>query len=258
MGHSHSIYVFDVSTEEKDYWQTQLYNKLSRYIADGYAVIYVAEQNGTATVQRLSKMGFDVEGYVESGALTIINNEVFYSPSVTSSVLTQQWDKVFSDIRRRKGMFKGFVAIGMPADSFFNSEFHQQRLVEYESVVAENYDGGVEAMCCYTIEAIDKMPLKNIITLLKSHQNTAHRDGLLKQWSNARAISIIKRGLDEALGAQVSEMIFAMLTRDFMNVDAIISYPDRFENKLRILFESHATEIILGKIKAEFMKEILY
>ena len=116
MGHSHSIYVFDVSTEEKDYWQTQLYNKLSRYIADGYAVIYVAEQNGTATVQRLSKMGFDVEGYVESGALTIINNEVFYSPSVTSSVLTQQWDKVFSDIKRRKGMFKGFVAIGMPAD----------------------------------------------------------------------------------------------------------------------------------------------
>jgi hypothetical protein len=258
---SHSIYIFDAAAPEENYWKPQIYQKISRFISEGFAVAYIIEQNETSTIQNFSKMGFPIEDYIESGALTIINKDVFYSPSITSDVLTEQWAKLFSTIekRRGKGNFRGFVAIGMPTDSFFSSEMFQQRLVEYESVVAHNYDGSIEAMCCYNSQSIDKMPLKYIIMLLNSHQGTAHRDEELKEWNKARGIEIIKKGLNQALGSYVSDMIFHMLLRDFgMDADAMILYPDKFENKLKILFGTSTGEMILSKIKAEFKKEIIY
>jgi hypothetical protein len=234
---------------------------MSHYISQGYAVVYIMEQNETATIRRLSAADFPVEDFVESGALTIISRDVFYSPSVTSGTLTEQWNKIFASIERKRGKrnFMGYVGIGMPADSFFSTEMSQQRLVDYESVVAHNYDGSIEAMCCYTTELLDRMPLKYVFMLLNAHQNTSHRDGRLKPWNNERGIDIIRRGLDEALGAYVSELVFRLLIVDFgMDENAMIAYPDRFENKLRILFGPSAAEIVLTKIKHELKKEIMY
>lgn len=262
MAHSHSIYVFDAEAPEENYWKPLIYEKISCRISEKYAVIYITEQNETTTVQRFSKIGLPVEDYIESGALTIIRRDTFYSPSETSNTLTEQWVKLFSTIEKKIGRenFKGFVAIGMPADSFFTSEMFQQRLVEYEFVVADNkFDRRIEAICCYTSKSIDKMPLKYIIMLLNSHQSTAHKDGRLKEWNNTRGVEIIKKALCEALGAQVSDMVFKILLRDFgEDTDAMILQPDKFEKKVRILFGISTGEIILNKIKAEFKKAILY
>jgi DcmR-like sensory protein len=262
LGHSHSIYVFDAEAPEEDYWKPMIYQKISRRISERFAVIYITEQNETSTVRHFSKIGLPVEDYIESGALTIISKDTFYSPSETSNTLTEQWVKLFSTIEKKRGRenFKGFVAIGMPSDSFFTSEMFQQRLVEYEFVVADNdFNRRMEAMCCYTSRSIDKMPLKYIIMLLNSHQNTAHKDGKLKKWDNVRGIEIIKKGLCEALGPQVSNMVFKILMLDFGNdTGAMILYPDKLENKLRILFGPSTGEVILNKIKAEFKKEIIY
>ena len=261
MAHSHSICVFDAEAQEDNYWKSSIPQRIIRAISEGFAVIYIMEQDETSTIRHFSKMGRPVEDYIESGTLTIINKNLFYSPSITSDVLTEQWAKLFSTIDKKLGRrnFKGFVAIGMPADSFFSSEIFQQRLVEYESVVAAKYDGSFEAMCCYTMQSLDKMPLKNIILLLNAHQNTAHRDGELKEWNQARGIEIVKKGLNEALGPHVGDMVFNILLRDFeMDAIAMISYPDKLENKIRILFAPSGGEIVLKKIKAEFKKQIEY
>jgi len=259
LAHSHSICVFDAEAQMNKYWKSSIHQKISRAISEGFAVIYVMEQNETSTIRHFLKMGIPVEDYIESGTLTIINKDLFYSPSITSNVLTEQWTKLFSNIDKKLGRrnYRGFVAIGMPADSFFSSEISQQRLVEYESVVAAKYDGSFEAMCCYTMQSIDKMPLKNIIMLLNAHQNTAHRDGELKKWNQARGIDIVKKGLNEALGPNVGDMVFKILLRDFeMDTVDMISYPDKLENKIRILFASSGGELVLKKIKAEFKKQI--
>jgi hypothetical protein len=261
LAYSHSIYIFDAAASKADYWKPQIYQKISQFISEGFAVAYIIEQNETSTIQNFSKMGFPIEDYIESGALTIINKDLFYSPSITSNILKEQWAKLFSTIekRRGKGNFRGFVAIGMPTDSFFSSEMFQQRLVEYESVVAHNYDGSFEAMCCYNSQSIDKMPLKFTIMLLNSHQGTAHKNGELKEWNKSRGVDIIKRGLDQALGSYVSDMTFQLLLRDFgMDAGAMILYPDKFENKLKILFGTFTGEMILSRIKDEFKNEIMY
>ncbi|GEM_PF-1657228 len=258
--HSHSIYVFDARVPDRIYWMSHIYAKIRQHILDGYAVIYVMEQDVTAAVQHMTKIsGFEVEDYIGSGALTIISNKDFYSHSVREEVLLDQWYKLISYVERKSGKFRGFVAIGMPVDSFFRSAISQEHLIRYEATVASRYDGTVEAVCCYTTEAIEKMPLRYIMGLLNAHQNTAHRESVMKEWTVSRGVSIIRRGLDSALGSQVSELVFAMLMRDFeMKPAAIVSHPDQFENKLRILYGEHAADIIIAKIKEELISEIVF
>ena len=262
MGHSHSICIFGTDLPERDYWRAPIYKKISDYISKGYAVVYILESDAITTIRLMSKMGIEVEDYVESGALTIISNEIFYSPVVASPVLIEQWYKLFSNIEKKNGRPKGFVAMGMPTSSFFTSLAHQEHLVEYESTVAENYDGSIEAICCYTTESMDILPLKHIMGLLNAHQNTAHRDYMLKEWSNSRRLSIIKRGVDEALGSDASRSsLLSILGHDcgVNGEDTTISCPDRFEENLRKeLCSSTAVEVIVGKVKAEFKREIVF
>lgn len=257
LGHTHSIYVFDTDAPAKDYWQPQIFSQIAGYISGGYAVVYVVEQNETAAVQQFSRLGYPVEDHIDSGALTIVNKDVFYSPKVRGHLLSEQWSKIFAAVEKKRGKenIRGFVGIGMPADSFFVSEMNQQRLVDYEALVADEYSGAIEAMCCYTTEMFDRMPLKYIIMLLNSHQNTAHRGGHLKQWTNERCIEIIRNGLNSALGSGVAELIFSILLKDFgMDIKAMVTFPDRLENKLRFLLGTSAADIVIGKVKNEFKK----
>jgi hypothetical protein len=143
LGHSHSICIFEADWPKRDYWRAPVYKKITQYISDGYAVIYILESDAITTIRHMSKMGIEVEDYVESGALTIISNDVFYSPHVASPILIEQWQKLFSNIEKKYGKPKGFVAIGMPTSSFFTSLSYQEHLVEYESTVAEKYDGSL-------------------------------------------------------------------------------------------------------------------
>jgi MEDS: MEthanogen/methylotroph, DcmR Sensory domain len=257
--HSHSICVFETGLPERDYWYGPIYKTICQYISKGYAVIYILEPDAVSTIRRMSKMGIQVEDYVESGALNIISNDIFYSPLVAGSVLIEQWFKLITNIEKKMGRPKGYVAMGMPTSSFFTSIAHQQHLVEYESAFAENYDGSIEAICCYTTDSMRYMPLKHIIGLLNAHQNTVHRDYTLKQWSNPRGLSIIRRGLNEALGSHASSLLLSILSHHYaLNEEDPVSCPDRFEDNLRKVLCSGVAEMILEKVKAEFMKEFVF
>ena len=256
MSHSHSIYVFD-SNRASGYWHAPIYRKISHHVSDGYAVVYILEQDTKATVRRMSKMGFDVEDYIQSGALTLIDNDIFYSPSIPITTLIEQWYKVFSNIEKRNS-FKGFVAMGMPSESFFRSPVHQKRLVEYESTVAKSYDGSVEAMCCYTTQLVNSMPLKHLIRLLNAHQNNAHADSLRK-WNDSSALLIARAGLSEALGTRATELLLDILAQDHPeNENDIVYHPTRFEEKLIKVMGMTAAQIIFEKLRSQFTKETVF
>ena len=149
--------------------------------------------------------------------------------------------------------------MGMPTSSFFSSLSHQEHLVKYETAVAEKYDGNIEAICCYTTESMDYMPLKHIIGLLNAHQNTAHRDYALNQWSNSRALSIIKRSLNEALGSHGSRLLLNILSHDCgLNGEDAILCASRFEENLRKVLCSSEAGNIIEIVKAEFMKDVVF
>lgn len=261
LAHSHSIYIFDTDAPERDYWQPQIVTRISDFISQGYVVVYVAEKNENSALRNFSRLGFPVEDFIESGALTIISKDVFYSPEISGEVLEEQWIKVFQAAEKKIGRenVKGYVGIGMPGDSFFVSDVNQQRLVQYENRVALNYKGSMEAMCCYTTAMLERMPLRYVVMLLNAHQNTAHRNGELRHWSVERCIEIIQDGLNEALGPGVSEMVFAILLKDFgMDKSTLVSAPHRFEAKLGYLLGASAADIVASKIKHEFTRAATY
>jgi hypothetical protein len=258
--HSHSIYV--VSADSKlDNSRHEIFRKIIQHISDGYAVAYVGEENENAIIQHFLDRGITIEHYIEKGLLTIINRDVFYSPFVPAKILLEQWNKLFANIEKKagRGSFKGFVAMGMPADSFFISELDNQQLVRYESLAAKQYNGSLEAMCIYTAEMLQRMPLRHVISLLNAHQNTGHRNGRLREWNIKRGLSIIKRGLDSALGPNVSELVLPTIIRDFeMNEEGMVLHPDQFERKLAILLGTSAADLVIHQINAEITKDIVY
>lgn len=261
MGHSHSIYVFDSNPSGTDPWCNNIYDQIVQHISAGYAVVYIGEQDEIATLRRFVRIGFPIEDFIQSGYLTIISKDIFYSPILKANVLLDQWSKVFSNIEKRIGSseVKGFVGIGMPADSYFISDSNQQRLLEYESLAAVKYDSAIEAMCIYTADLISRMPLRHVIRLLNAHQNTAHKGGILKPWNTERGLALIRKSFDVSLGNNVSEMVFSMLLRDFeMEPEAMIIHPDSLERKLQILLGGTAAEIVLNTLTVDLKKDIAY
>jgi len=259
MGHSHSICVLGSEETDSYDWRACIYQKIDESISNGHAVVYVGEGNETLTIQHFRKMGLAIEDHIQAGSLTIINKDIFYSPSVPSNVLLEQWTKIFHHIERKagKGAFKGIVCIGMPADSFFDSDLNMQRVVDYETLVAEKYDESFEAICLYAGDIIEKMSFKHIIGLVGTHQNTFHKDGQLKPWNTQRGVAAVRRGLDIALEENVAALVFSVLVRDFgMSEEALVLYPVHFEKKLEILLGSSAAEIVISRIKLELRKEI--
>jgi hypothetical protein len=235
---------------------------MREYLSEGYAVAYVGEGSETTTVRQFARMGIEVGGYIAKSLLTVINRDVFYSPFLPSKILLDQWKKLFASIEKKmeSKSLRGFVAIGMPADSFFLSESDNRQLVQYESLAAKEYDdGSLEAMCLYTAEKIETMPLRYILVLMNAHKNTGHRDGSLREWNINRGLSIIERGLDTALGPQVTEMVKSILVRDFgNNKQLFILQPDQFERKLELLLGAPAAGIVVHHIKKELVKDIAY
>jgi len=257
---SHCICVVG-SNSGLDSWRLAIFKKILHHISDGYAVVYVGEENEATALEEFSKIGFTIQNYIQKGLLTIISRDIFYSPFIPSKILLEQWNKIFASIEKKagRGAFRGFVAIGMPADSFFLSEADNQQLVRYESLAAKKYDGSLEAMCIYTSNMLEKMPLRYVISLLNSHQNTCHKDGKLREWNCARGLSMIKRGLDSALGSNVTELVLPIIMRDFGLVeDAAILHPDQFERKLEILLGVSGANLVIDHIKKEISKDVVF
>lgn len=259
--HSHSIYVFETDSRLVD-WRLEIYNKIIQYVIDGYAVAYVGEENKNKVIQQFSKMGIPVEDYIDKGMLAIIDRDVFYSPFIPSKILLEQWNKLYASMKKNGGKndsFKGFVAIGMPAESFFLSEYDRVQLVHYESTGAENYDGTIEAMCLYTTKMLEMMTLSNILELVNAHQNTAHREGKLREWNVSRALSILQRGFGNALGSGVADMVLEILIRDFEgNKESLVLKPDELERKISILLGQKAADMVINHIKRELTKDIIF
>jgi hypothetical protein len=251
------------------------YEKMALYLSQGYAVVYVVENNVTQVVQNLSKIGMPVEDYVESGALKIIDAGSFYSPSKTKfdyNILLLQWHKVLSSTPK-KG-FKGVMLMGMPHGAFFDNKENQQKLIEYEEQAAKGYDNSFQIFCCYTKELLDKLPLGYLIRLLAAHQDiaTSQSDkGLIANLEKnnspslafnsprhvSRLVDLIEEGLATALGRETSALVLKTLKLVYkINKEDIVANPESFEEKIKRMFGDSGEpmlKIIAERLKTEMM-----
>ncbi len=242
------------------------YERIALYLFQGYAVIYIVENDITKVVRNLSKTcTIEIEEYIEKGALTIVDASSFYSPSETKfdwEILRAQWQKIISSVSK-KGKFKRVMVMGMPHAAFFDSKENQQKLIEYEEQVAKHYDGSLQVFCCYKKEMIDKLPLGYLLRLLAAHQDTAISSNNQGSFGTniqniQRTIDIIEEGLTEALGKETCSLVFRKLKLIYkINSDKIVSDPENFEEKTRRILGKDAADPILRIITERIKREIV-
>jgi hypothetical protein len=247
------------------------YEKIALYLSQGYAVIYVVENDITKVVRNLSKTcAIEIEEYIEKGALTIIDASSFYSPSETKfdwELLLAQWQKVISSVSK-KGKFKRVMVMGMPHAAFFDSRENQRKLIEYEEQVAKHYDGRLQVFCCYKKEFIDKLPLGYLLRLLAAHQDTAtssssnssnnERSFGTNNQNVQRTIDLIEEGLAEALGKETCALVLKTLKLIYkIDRDKIVSDPESFEEKTRRMLGKDAADPVFRMITERIKSEIV-
>lgn len=256
MEHIHSLCLVE-GNDDKGH--PALYDKISQYASQNYAVIYAVENDATRAVRHMGRHGVEVETLVESGALTIVDRNSMYSVEKTDlegHALLDSWHSLMLKVKKRSSC-NGILAIGS-AETFFEHAGGPCKLVKYEEMVGKKFQIPLEAICCYSKNAIARMSLVELVAILNAHHSTIHGDRY-KEWSPHRIIELARKGLDGALGNELSGLIFKTMKLCYkVGDDNIISNPPVLEEMMERIMGKSAAEITLAHIKEEIRKFIAF
>jgi hypothetical protein len=202
--------------------------------------------------------GIGVDAHAGSGALNVIDRNSIYSLEKTKfdgEALLDVWISLVSDLK--KGQFKGIAVMGMP-EPFFETGNHQ-KLVDYEQFVSkQQFDAGLEAICCYSQKSIKDLTLGHLISLSNSHQYSVADTFGYSEWHGTKIIEGLSKGLEKILGSHSSRLAFEAM-RHMYKIDesAVISQPEILEKVITKMFADSA-EMIVDVIKGEIIREISF
>lgn len=257
MEHIHSLCLVE-GNDDKGY--PTLYSRISSYTSCNYAVIYAVENDATKAVQRMSRHGVEVETLVESGALTIVDRSAMYSVEKTGlegHALLDSWQSLMLKVKRRSD-FKGILAIGS-AEAFFEHPVDPCKLVRYEEMVGKEFQIPLEAICCYSENAFSRLSLGDLVAILNSHHSTIHGDCRYMEWDPQKLVELARKGLDKALGDELSNLIFKTMKLCYKISDSdIVSNPPVLEDLLERIMGKSAADITLTYIKDEVRKLVVF
>jgi len=254
----HSLCLLE-GNQDKGY--PALYDKISRYASQNYAIIYAVETDTTQTVRRMSQHGVDVESLVESGALSLVDRNEMYSIDRTDldgHALLDSWHTVMVKVKRRSN-FNGILAMGS-AENFFEFPSDQDKLVKYEEMAGKRFHIPLESICCYSQKAFDSLSLGNLLAILNAHYSTVHRNSRYEQWYPQNIVELARRGMNKALGDNdISHLFFKTLKLCYkIDENTIASNPATLERMLVKLLGKDATELTLSFIKDEIRKTVSF
>lgn len=254
----HSLCLIDAN-DDKGY--PELYDKISRYASQDYAIIYAVEDDTTQTVRRMSRHGAEVETLVESGALTIVGRNEMYSVEKTDlegHALLNAWHNLMLKIKRRSD-FRGILAIGTAEVFFQHAAADPCKLVKYEEMVGKEFQIPLEAICCYSENAISKLSLAETVAILNAHHSTIHCGCRYKEWQPHNIIELAYCGMEKQLGAETSNLIFKTMKLCYkIGEDEIIANPAILEEMLQRIIGKSAAKVTLAHIKEEVRKSISF
>lgn len=251
--HSHSICV--VSHDN----YASLYGKVNAYLSKGYAVVYAVEELAvTDTIQKMNDAGVRTTNYVDNNALTILDRNSVYSQDRTKlegRLLLETWKEIISEVNQ-KGNFKGIAAMGMP-EPFFETTNHQ-KLVEYEQLVSKEFDGSIEAVCCYTQKSVTDLSLRHLVSLLNSHQYTVANVKENNEWHPTDLLEMIAKGLEKTMGKTTSKLALEAIKAMYkIDEKTLISQLEVFERGIKRTLADSA-ETIFDAIKSEIITSISF
>lgn len=237
---------------------TSIYQMIGKYLAAGYGVIYAVEPDPRRVIQNMARIGIEPERYIENGMLSVLSNESVYgsdSGNLDPHRVLESWlsltSKMMEDTKA-----KGVVAIGS-IDTFIKGGQHRES-VEYEKSVGKKFQTPIEAVCCYTTDSINDMPVSALIAILNAHEYTIHDNCEYSQWESNKIRSVLSSAFNKVLGNTTSDLVLKTLKMTYkLDENTIISRPELLEDVLGRFFKDSST-IILAAVLSNLKKEAAF
>jgi hypothetical protein len=257
MEHVHSLCLIK-GNESQGY--PELYDTITDYASQNYAVIYAVEDDTTRAVRNMSRHGAEVEELVESGALTLVGRSRIYSAKtirLDGHVLLNSWHDLMLEVKKKSDC-SGIVAIGS-AEAFFEHSVDPCKLIKYEEMVGKKFQIPLKAICCYSANAVSRLSLGQLVAVLNAHHSTIHGGGRNREWQPYRIIDLARGSLEKELGADLSNLIFKTMKLCYkVGERDIIANPAVLEGMLRRIMGKSAAEVTLAHVKEQVRKFISF
>lgn len=171
------------------------------------------------------------------------------------------WQQYLLDKIAAHPKSKGILTIGNPVLFLgTDDENDYYSIVAKESHIGRTFgDNPVEVICCYSPTILEKMPLTDVIDLLRSHECTLHTDWKYKRWRSNEMIQLMRKAIGKLVGNETCDIIFATLKLIYkMDYDAIILNPALFKEKIEKLIGPNYSTPILEAIRQDILREIQF
>lgn len=235
-----------------------IYSRIHQYLLKGYAVAYVAEDNTATAIQNIKNSGVDVDHFLPTGALQVIDRDLYYNPNkeLEPQKLLDQFSKIVTQVDFQK--FKGMLGIGSAGPAFFQIG-KLEPLLEYEHKIGKRFKVPVEIICCYRSNDIRQLEFSHLVSVITSHAYVITSEGTEHKGLNSDAIiSFIAAGINKSLCANISDIILKTLEIAYgIKKERIISQPRIFKNALEKALGITSSRIVLAEIENEIRCALL-
>ncbi|HXG06556.1 MAG TPA: MEDS domain-containing protein [Nitrososphaera sp.] len=267
----HSI-ILTPTLQKHDKVKVAIYKQIWKYLSNDYAIIYVAEPDPPRVIQQMSRVasdlavadGKEIEDYITSRALLVINRNEFYSPHNTTEQeihkLTSSLHSLVLEVQKRSKS-KGIVAIGDPLVLCETGERRQTRLTQYESALGREFAEPLQAICWYNDpEVVAKMSFSDLVNLINAHHSTIHSGWIYREWTPYDVITQVKGGMERLLGKGTTNLVLKTLKLVYkIDPEKAITYmPELFEEKLSKIMGDSVAKLLFEVLSDTLRKEVSF
>jgi hypothetical protein len=244
--------------QSSDY--AQLYEIISAYLAEGYAVLYSAEADPDSALERMARAGIETDKYLEKGTLKVTSSDSICisdnEKGLDAIKSVESWrnfvSKMMSDTKT-----KGVLAIG--STDIFIKEGKDECVIEYEQIVGKKLSNALtEAVCCYSADSLSNISVGTLIAILNFHRYTLHAGKRYSEWKDDKLQNVMSSAFNKVLGSTTSDLVLKTLKSVYqIDEKAIISNPSILENVV-VKFFKDSSPAILGAILKDLKGEIAF
>jgi hypothetical protein len=233
-----------------------LYDMINQYLSEGYAVIYLVENDPNNIIIQMKRLGIKAENLIQNGSLKLVDKSTFFSEEkikLHNQELLTSWQSLVSSFEG----FKWVLCIGSN-DIFLETE-KTEELLEYEKKLAIS-GMSLEIVCCYNTSLMANLCLGYLIKILNLHQFTLHHHHsqfVYHEWHPSKLVELLSRCMNKAIGKESSHRLLNTLKMLYKIDDLTTSKIMTLEDAIKELLGDSAN-VIINCLFEELKQEIAF
>jgi MEDS: MEthanogen/methylotroph, DcmR Sensory domain len=191
----------DVKTVARCSVYEPLYELASKYLEDGYSLLYVAESlpNGerdkAEVIENIRNVNTDqaenIQNNISKGMLDVIDSDNIYKDNYDGRDIVDSLLSNISEMQRKlQEKTKGTMIFNSPDPYFSRGKYDVFRVFERE--ITKTLPNDASLLCWYKRKWLNKLSLAHAISLLTDHIYTIHSNWKYRKWDTNKIIDKVK------------------------------------------------------------------